>query len=226
MRWFLIVLGALILFPYLAWKTAYPTYSHRFRLALEFETAEGLKTGSSVIEVSRSDIPGWINEFGAASAPRATGEAVLVDLGRGRHVIGLLLVGPTENHSAVTALSFEAFNDVLKMSGTDNLYKTMTTLTGKRILPPDLLPHLITLRDKSDPLSAVLLTPDDVPKVLGADVKFIRAWIELTKDSVTSTLKNHLPAIVDSKNWSEKRFGRQWGSYRTLSPARYMFIRD
>jgi len=95
MKW-LAVLGALILAPYIAWKIVYPTYTHRFRLVIEFETNQGLKSGSSVIEVSQTDIPKAFYVTGYAStAPRARGEAVFVDLGQGRNVVGLLGLGPT-----------------------------------------------------------------------------------------------------------------------------------
>ncbi|HEY8604753.1 MAG TPA: hypothetical protein VIL62_10545, partial [Tsuneonella suprasediminis] len=65
-----------------------PTY--RYRLKVEVETPEGLKTGSSVIEVEQSMGRSAGTGFGEIIMRRVHGEAVAVDLPGGRTLFALL----------------------------------------------------------------------------------------------------------------------------------------
>jgi hypothetical protein len=67
----------------------YPTCTFRYKLTAEVMTPEGLKTGSSVIEVSYSSTHPLPNP-GRWSADTLTGEAVYVDLGGGKNLFVLL----------------------------------------------------------------------------------------------------------------------------------------
>ena len=78
------VLCALILAPYVAWKIAYPTYTHRFRLVIEVEANGEVKRGSSVIEVSQTGIPEALYIIGKGStAPGRRGKPCSSIWGRG-----------------------------------------------------------------------------------------------------------------------------------------------
>ena len=73
-----------------------PTYSFRYRLAVEVDTPEGVKSGSSVIEVTVRDDSVIIAPVTAQKVhSRMKGEAVFIDLGQSKHVIALLAAGPT-----------------------------------------------------------------------------------------------------------------------------------
>jgi len=187
-------------------------------LVIEFETNQGLKSGSSVIEVSQTDIPKAFYVTGYAStAPRARGEAVFVDLGQGRNVVGLLGLGPT-------ATVYPGIEDLSRLAfGFDDnrAYKELATLTGRRDLTSDLLPTLVTLPDPKNAKSAIVVTTEDLPKVVGPDVRFSRAWIEMTNDPVTHKLKNHLPELVERSNWSD----RIYSYHGKFTPQYYMFVR-
>jgi hypothetical protein len=67
----------------------YPTCTFRYKLTAEVMTPDGLKTGSSVIEVSFTsfDVFGLVNRQGSGTV---TGEAVYVDLGGGKNLFVLL----------------------------------------------------------------------------------------------------------------------------------------
>jgi hypothetical protein len=67
----------------------YPTCTFRYKLTAEVMTPEGLKSGSSVIEVSYSSGHPIPNP-GRWSADTVTGEAVYVDLGGGKNLFVLL----------------------------------------------------------------------------------------------------------------------------------------
>ena len=78
----LTILALLILTPLGYCSIAYPDYTYRYRMTVEVDTPDGLKTGSSVIEVKTTQWPAWISPSGSRVASRkASGEAPFVDLG-------------------------------------------------------------------------------------------------------------------------------------------------
>ena len=85
MKTWMAVIGALVAMA-LAGCAQTPWYTHRFRLHVEVETLDGIKTGSSVIEASQRRVYG-LN--GTVGQPRISGDAVFVDLGGGRNVVAL-----------------------------------------------------------------------------------------------------------------------------------------
>ena len=177
MKW-LVILCALILAPYVAWKIAYPTYTHRFRLVIEVEANGEVKRGSSVIEVSQTGIPEAFYVTGKGStAPQAKGEAVFVDLGQGRNVVALFGYGPTASNSdRIAFLAAQAFD----LDG-NHAWRTLPNMQGRRELIPRLIPTLVTMPNVKDASSAAVVAPEDFPKFFGPDVRFLRAWVELTR---------------------------------------------
>jgi hypothetical protein len=103
------VLVALIGGLVVAYNLAYPTYSHRYRLTIEVETPEGLKTGSSVIEPYFVAQPMILTSNIGVLGLR--GDAVFVDLGGGKNVVALLGLGRTaQNSDALIRLAINAFS--------------------------------------------------------------------------------------------------------------------
>ena len=180
-----------------AYWIAYPTYSHRYRLTLEVETPEGLKTGSSVIKSQISgqpqlltDSPGHVNLWG---------DAVFVDLGNGKNVIALLASGDGAlNVDAPVWLAIRAFN-VMDCPEYFCAWQRIARETGARVLRPDLMPTLVTFADVNDPKTAQVIQPGELPAVFGSGYRFKRAWIELTNDPVTRTIEQKLPWLVGFK---------------------------
>lgn len=84
-KWVAIPLA--LAFAWFQWN--YPTCTFRYRLTAEVLTPEGIKTGSSVIEVSYSSTHPLPNP-GRWRADTVTGEAVYVDLGHGKNLFILL----------------------------------------------------------------------------------------------------------------------------------------
>ena len=85
-RAFLGIIAAIILAPlcfYFGYKLLYPTYTYRYRLSVEVETPDEIRSGSSVIEVRYEMFPELLTERDHIS--RVFGEAVFVDLGQGKH---------------------------------------------------------------------------------------------------------------------------------------------
>ena len=66
------------------------TPDYRYRLTVEIDTPQGLRSGSSVIEVEQSMGSTAMSGFGRRLARRVRGEAVAVDLPDGRTLFALL----------------------------------------------------------------------------------------------------------------------------------------
>jgi hypothetical protein len=131
-RAFLAIIAAIILAPlsfYFGYKLLYPTYT-RYRLSVDVETPDGMRSGSSVIEVRYEMFPELLTERDHIS--RVFGEAVFVDLGQGKNLIGMLASGPSgEDIDYPSGIVFQAF----KLDGNDpNTPKRLPQLHGKRDL--------------------------------------------------------------------------------------------
>jgi hypothetical protein len=89
MRRFLIGVLLVVALIYGAFLFMYPTCTFRYKLTAEVMTPDGLKTGSSVIEVRYSSVHPLPNP-GRWGLDKVTGEAVYVDLGGGKNLFILL----------------------------------------------------------------------------------------------------------------------------------------
>lgn len=209
MRLLLIALGALFLgliifvAGYLAmYPLIYPTYSHRYRLALEAETPEGLKTASGVIEASLITQPRILTERGAR--PGLKGDAVFLDLGNGKNVTALLALGASgQNVDGPITLAVKAF-DCAACQARLAEWRNLAQRSGKRELPPDLMPTLVTFSDVKNPATAHVVAPGEFEAVFGPGYRFKRAWIEMTGDSVTRGLGETIPWVDNYE--AEKAF--------------------
>jgi hypothetical protein len=77
-------------------------------LAVEVDTPDGPRSGSSVIEVERKDLR-WVVGPGPRHRIRVRGEAVFVDLGSGRNVAAALVHGDNaEDVGQISSLWVEA----------------------------------------------------------------------------------------------------------------------
>lgn len=169
----------------------YSVYSHRYRLTIEVETPEGLKTGSSVIEPrARTQSPGLSLR---SVVTRVRGDAVFVDLGNGKNVVGLMARGPEgRDVDAPVRLAMEAFKArSCRTSMCD--WRQMQSMTGRRNMSPGLVPTLVTFANLNDPKTARIIRPGEFEAVFGPGYHFKRAWIEMTDDWVTRGIKERLP---------------------------------
>ncbi len=190
-----------------AFGNRYPTY--RYRLTVEVDTPEGLRTGSSVIEVTtrisgRYSIP---NPGQVIHSVR--GEAVVVDLGsRGTLLIDwastvLFLAAPqvplatTRGLPNSSHLDFDIrFKAALALAGAQVIPRDYRDRIGSRHQPgdpPSAWPMMVRFRDLADPKSVEKINPDDLSASFGAGVKLRRITAERTDDPVTSGILARLP---------------------------------
>jgi hypothetical protein len=145
-------LGFMIAAIVLAKVFVVPDYRHRFRLTIAFDTPDGVKSASGVHEVVRKNpiiipfLPGDRVSY------RFRGEAIFLDLGRGKHVIALLAHGPrADNVDLMHTLGIQAYAGFAKRFSADAWSGRMS---GVLTLPEYLIPTMVTFADLSDPKTA------------------------------------------------------------------------
>ncbi len=165
---------------------------HRYRLTIEIETPEGIKTGSSVIAVYATDVK-WGLPESTGLRSRIEGEAVFVDLGAGRNVIAILAHGKSgEQPDRVNMLVQNAF----RAAGRNIEWFEAKYQTGTAPLKGELIPTLVTISDLKDPKTARVVSPDDFEAVFGPGYRFTRASVEVTRDAVTTGIEGKLAPLL------------------------------
>jgi hypothetical protein len=190
-----------------------PTY--RYRLTVEVETPEGVKSGSSVIEVSAALAGKYSIPDPGKLSIQYTGEAVAVDLGQ-RGVLFALLRSEKSPEWAGSAVALVTPPPPVT---TKNYYAVwharMVTNTGVHELPrnspfthwsfdppikpsdpPKDYPMLVRFTNITDPKTVEKVDPDDLAKSFGAGVKLKRITVQLTDDPVTFGVERRLTWLM------------------------------
>jgi hypothetical protein len=156
-----------------AWLGERATY--RYRLTIEVDTPDGLRTGSSVIETTTVDgTSSWGPPESRLVRSYTRGEAVFVDLGRGRNLIALLARGDTgEERGDLHWLVPGVFS---KNPIRD---RSVAKLPGIYTVPTHLTPTLMSFEDAADPRSGRMVPRSDLSRVLGPGYTFRQATVEI-----------------------------------------------
>lgn len=182
----------------------YPSF--RYRLTVEVETPEGLKTGSSVIEVRWGAVD---STLGGASA-ESRGEAAAVDLPGGRTLFALLS-GESRSADWADYAMFSVMplpekgpgqkdSDALGI-GIDRIIANKTLMVLPRMIAAPITaaqarvsayPMLVRFGDIKDPKSVTLVDPDDLEKSFGPGVTLRRITVQITDDPVTTGIEKRL----------------------------------
>jgi hypothetical protein len=162
----------------------------RYRIAVEFDTPDGVKSASNVIKVTRQHPSSYspIQRWGW----KTEGEAVFVDLRAGKNAIMLLAGGGTElvtlwgrAYGLTNGESYDAWNG-----------KHRDRIKGIAELERELVLTIVTFTDINDPASAkVLRAQADYMQSFGAGYGFRRATLEVVPNStpVTRGIEGKLP---------------------------------
>lgn len=183
----------------------------RYRLTVEVDTPEGLRTGSSVIEVR-------VEQFGPNSIPapyattvRAKGEAVAVDLPGGKTVYALLsakdfpgwagwimieMTPPTE--SGRVAPRLEAMLTNKSLIEVPEFYPQ----PNRRNPPPltEARPLFVTFADPADSRTVEIVEPEHFGEAFGEGISLKRVTVQLTEDEVTTGILDRLPWLREPRH--------------------------
>lgn len=180
---------------------ASPQESLRYRMTIEVDTPQGLRSGSSVIETTYIAGPGIGDASGLIT--RLRGEAVAVDLPGRRTLFALLRSvkdgdgagyhGRLFNHALADGAMveppltrrFAAHEWIEERREAQRLKPRLT-------LPPEHYPMLVRFRDVDDPTSVEAVDPVALDKAFGPGVRLRRIVLAVTGDAVTTGIEKRL----------------------------------
>ena len=184
----------------------FPDY--RYRLTVEVETPEGLRTGSSVVEVRTWWEPTLQDKSGARPKSEYSGEAVAVEVAPGQTLFALLH-GPYDADYAkhVARLTLQPEPPKPGERGDFEARRLrlieMTKIEGVHEVPREHWPLFVHFRDPTDPMSVTEVPPAQAWETFGYGVRISRVTLELTDDAVTDHIFERLPWLAQ---YSERHF--------------------
>lgn len=185
------------------------TSTYRFRMTVEVVTPEGLKTGSSVYEVSAGNVKKILPDAQSRSVS-VRGEAVAVDVAPGQTLFALLRTNA--HFESMVGLSMETldphFTDRYDVVATAARLAERDETGPPAVVDPENYPMLVTFTDIADPTSVAKVDPADLAASFGEGVKLRRITAELTDDPVTTGIEKRLGWLgkVKSMNLTADQF--------------------
>jgi hypothetical protein len=174
---------------------------YRYKLTAHVETPEGIKIGSSVIEV-RWKTPPKIFGSQASGSHQVRGEAVAVDLPRGQTLFILLR---SEGNSEWVTLQPGYYRLNLPPKAQD---RTIHAVPRTRIISGqavDNYPIFIRFKNIHDSSSGEIVNPDNLAATFGRGVRLRALTTELTEEQPVAEIANRLPWLENI----EKSFYRK-----------------
>jgi hypothetical protein len=179
----------------------------RYRLTVEVQDGDQIKTGSSVIDASYEMQPDWSPSGPHTGLGSFTGYSPTVDLGKkGMLFLTFESMPSTPDHIRernkqffcanvdVWCLPFAAYGEPgtgvatgvgPAFSKEKAALNDLLRKSGPRVVPFVVLPRLGRFLDISDPLTLVPVSPYDLAASFGPGVELKRVLFELTRDPVT-----------------------------------------
>lgn len=188
----------------------------RQKLTIIVDTPYGPRTGSSVVNVDVGVSPKWwgVGDSAGSGWSSLAGEAVIVDLGTGRHLFALL-----ENYDFETARNaFIPANEQPRSSAqVVEVYDRLERMRQSRVLPSELYPLLASFDDVSDPASARKVDPYNLEASFGPGYRLKSMTMSITDEPVT---KGRVKAVLEwlERYYSKRLDGQRYGSIETDNP--------
>ena len=174
---------ALVLIAGTAWAISnmYVSGEYRYKITVEVETPDGIKTGSAVRAVSdyassikNIDLPG-----SSGPPPKVRGEAVVVDLGEDKQIFGL--INWSSYREVYAAFPFSG----AKKAGDGLRYYLSLEPGTSAPLPKESWPMFSYFENKNDPKSIKPTHRLDLSKTFGDGYRVNKITITITDEPVT-----------------------------------------
>lgn len=131
---------------------------HKYRLTVEVDTPEGVKSASGVLSVHPD------RGYSRKGHTATKGDAVFVDLGGGKNLVALLAhIDKTVDLDGINYVALRAY----RATGRNPSFNEMSGMAGPVAVTGALVPVLLTFADPGDPSTARNLVPDDLEAALG-----------------------------------------------------------
>lgn len=179
-------------------------FSWRYKMTVEIETPEGIKTGSAIRDVNIYwKVIGWskINKQPHyAEKIDIDGEAVVVDLGKRGKIFAL--IKDTAYTDVINAFNIPRYEDIEKLPVGSKAEFDVSKYPGG--------PTLVTFTDINDPKTVMpvmvwsknekgtyVLTEDHMREVFGDGVKLKAIYVEITNEAINRIISKYLPKYTE-----------------------------
>jgi hypothetical protein len=176
--------------------------SYRFKMTVEVDTPQGMKSGSSVYAVmgtSTTDLA----TGGSSSFTDVRGEALMVDLPDGKMLFALLRrANATGGNDNLAQLSMRALDPAYNGAAIESAKRIASSdgITSPGAARAEDNPLLVTFADINDPTSVTRVDPADLAASLGAGFRLKRIMVEVTDEDVTVGIQKKFPWWEKLKN--------------------------
>jgi hypothetical protein len=178
--------------------------SYRYKLTLAVDTPDGVKIGSSVVEVQFHEV-----SFPASGVMhRLEGEALYIDLGPGKRPLIALLTNQlhpkygdkerwTRDGGPRTDFLLRLYGETPSRDSVLKNVLRLARLRGPHVIGPTELPDLVTFANVNDPKSVIEVDASDLEATLGPGIKWREITLESTDDPVTKGIEAKLPWLPE-----------------------------
>lgn len=172
--------------------------SLRYRVTVEVDTPQGLRTGSSVWHVDSQAGPAFPGPEAASISSNIRGEAVTVDLPGGETLFALMRGAggdvdyPTQLVQRHLAEHPDPRVETTPGAWAENRRRIQRSGIAFE-LTEDEYPMLVRFRDRSDPTTVEQVEPGDLDEAFGPGVRLRRITVEMTQESPTQDIIGILP---------------------------------
>ena len=149
--------------------------NHKYRLTVEVETPEGVKSASGVLAVHPD------RSYSRGGKTTTRGDAVFVDLGGGKNLVALLAhLDKSLETDEVNYVALRAY----KAAGQNVTFNQMGRATGTVPVKGEVIPVLVSFADPADPATARVVPSDGSESVLGKGIRLRGISAEVVPNGV------------------------------------------
>ena len=149
--------------------------NHKYRLTVEVETPEGVKSASGVMAVHPD------RSYSRGGKTTTRGDAVFVDLGGGKNLVVLLAhLDKSLETDEVSYVALRAY----KAAGQNVTFNQMSRATGTVPVKGEVIPVLVSFADPADPATARVVPPDGIEAALGKGFRLRGISVEVVPNGV------------------------------------------
>ena len=166
---------------------------HRFRFTAYVDTPDGVRVGSSVMEV-QWNLPGKIWGTQGISTAVLKGQAVIVDLPRNQKLFVLLGGDGDPDWISYNAYGPYAVLPVERVDPREFPIRRSTYAHGRTVSN---YPFLVRFRDLANPRTIEEVDPDALDKSFGSGVRLKALTVQATDADITRGIETLLPWLRD-----------------------------
>jgi hypothetical protein len=144
---------------------------HKYRLAVEVETPEGVKSASGVLSVHPD------RGYSRHGSTLTRGDAVFVDLGGGKNLVALLAHLDDQKGLELDGMNFVALR-AFNTAGRKTTFNELNRISGTAPVTGALIPVLAAFTDINDPATMRVVKPDDFEATYGKGFRLRGVTVE------------------------------------------------